>query len=157
MSAEKHQTVTGVDGLIAQLEPYFTQKSPVQLPDEWRRRLADWSWIAALVVGLISVPAALALFGLSGFVGVIAASVGVNLGPWLFIANLFMVAEMVLLFLSVPGLKAKQAQGWKYALYGELLSAVYAVMTLSMSNWIGKALGVIISLWFLFQIKREFK
>lgn len=158
MPSTKRATESPIDQLISQLEPYFTDKAPLQLPKEWHTAIADYAWIVSLVVGLFSLPAVFALLGMMTGVGMIAAGVGIVLGPMYWLAGIALMIQVGLMLLAVPGLKAKSySKGWKIVFYGELFSAAHSLLSFNPFSWISSLVGLVIGLWILFQIKRHFR
>ena len=143
--------------LVATLQPYFTTKAPYQLPEEWRQnivRVAPWVvLIGGIITVLIGWPLLLLAFGLSAL---FFYAYGGMMWVWLSLAML--IVQGILLFLAYPGLKAYKLQGWNYAFYGALISAVYGIVQwlANPSNVLGlvwTAVGVVLELFILFQVR----
>jgi hypothetical protein len=146
-----------MEQLVSTLQPYFTSKAPFQLPEEWRQtivRIAPWLVLAAAIISvLIGWPILMFALGLSAF---FAYAYGATLFMWLAIAVL--IVQTVLLFMSYPGLKAYKLAGWNFAFYGAMLSVAYGIVQWlqypsNIGTLIGAAIGAVIELYILFQIR----
>jgi hypothetical protein len=100
-------------------------------------------YLAVLGV-VLSLPA---IFALIGFGAVLGAGWGYY-GSTL--AEVFAVLNVVLLALSIRGLFARQAVGWRFLYYSALVSAVYSILHLDLFSLI---IGTGISLYILFQVR----
>jgi hypothetical protein len=111
-----------------------------------------------LVVIIFSVPPLLVLFGLTSLVGgLVIAYGGIGYGLWFWIAWLVLLAEVFLLIASFPGLRKHTITGWNMSFYGALLSLVHGlaswVWNFSFGDLLFTLIGVVISLYILFQIR----
>ena len=127
-------TETTQKDAIALLEPYFTEKAPFQLPNNIKEVLVRFApWVAVLLF-LISLPAVLFVLG-----------VGSVLTPFMMVpgytgfgmAVVFLIAQMVLLALAIPGLFKRSRSAWNLMFYAEAVSAV-------------------IGFYFLFQVRAKY-
>ena len=135
-----------MDKLIEILDTYFVKKVPA-LPANVKEilvKIAPWITILGIV---ISVPAVLAIIGLSGLLTI-------GSGFQYQISVVFIVVVMMLRGLSIPGLMSKSIKGWMWLFYAVIADAIYAVVSF---NIVGGLIGVLISLYFLFQVKEFYK
>lgn len=115
-----------------------------------------------LVLLIISLPAVLAVLALGSLVGGVATSVGVSTGPLYWLALVFLVVQVVLMGLALPGLFKQSRSGWVLLYYGSLLSVVYNLV-----HWINSPaafFGLVwslavsaVSLWLIFQVRNHYK
>lgn len=147
--------------LIALLEPYFTKQAPFQIPAKWREIIVDWIPWVNLVIGVLLLPAVIVALGLAGFVSVIATSVGIASGPLVLISGLFLLASIVILFITFPGLKARKLSAWKLVFWADIVFFIYGVLYAIGSGALfgvaTQALSTLIGLYVLFQIKNYYK
>jgi hypothetical protein len=160
MTTQPHtaKAANPIDKLIAVLEPYFTKKAPLQIPENGRKAIVEYGWIISLILGILLVPAVFVLIGLMGAVGAIATAAGVHVGPTYWLAGLALVVQMIFLFVAVPGLKNRSyTRGWKVVFYSQLFSAAGSILHLNLGSLVGAAIGLIIGFYLLFQIKSYYR
>lgn len=104
----------------------------------------------AVILLVLSLPAILAVIGLGAFAGPIMMSGGAYVGT---LALVFAVISVILLALSIRGLFARQAVGWRFLYYNTLVGAVYSVLR---TDLFGLIIGTGISLYLLFQIRSSY-
>lgn len=151
-------------------------KAAPKIPENGRKALVNWMPWIALVFGVLQVWAAYALWrlydrydGALNYVNSVARSFGVetatpevNIFFWL--ALVLLALSGVILLLAYPGLKARKKSGWNWLFYGELLSVVYAVVSLffdgayggGVGRFIGALIGAAIGFYLLFQIRDHY-
>ena len=134
------------------LEMYLVKKAPA-LPKNIKEILVKFApWLAIIGV-VLSIPALLALFGLGAMMYSLPYAYGVGRGGFS-LAALFLVAVAVLEALSVPGLMKKKMAGWNFLYYAVWVNAVYSLISYDL---VGLAVGLVISLYLLFQVKSYYK
>lgn len=144
---------TSLKATLAQLETtldlYLVKKAPA-LPDNIKEiivKIAPWLTIVGLV---LSIPALLALLGLSAVVMPLAA-VTMARGGFDYVAGIvFLVAILALEAFALPGLFGRKKQGWNLIFYSVLLSAVQSLLSF---NLFGLIIGTLIGLYVLFQVR----
>lgn len=143
-----------LSGLEQTLDLYFNKKAPA-LPagvKEFLVNIAPWIVLISVV---ISLPAVLALIGISSFVMPMAAymTYPAATGTMWMVASAFLVITIVLEALAIPGLFKRSKQGWNLVFYSALVSVVFNVVSL---NLIGGIIGALISFYLLFQLKSHY-
>ncbi|MBN1162488.1 hypothetical protein JXA34_01950 [Patescibacteria group bacterium] len=143
-----------MDQLIETIETYVKKVPP--LPNNIKEVIVKFApWLAILSV-VFSLPALLSLLGLNSYFNYMGISrymyhsLGTGYMAKYYIAQAFLVANLVLVGLSIPGLFSKSKSGWMFLFYSIL---VYGVHSLFTANIVGGLLGLVISLYFLFQVK----
>jgi hypothetical protein len=158
-----------LDTLEAKLNEMLVTKAPFQLPDNFRKWLAKYSWVFALIgliFGIFSVLGLFAVLGLASAFAVGAAVEGV--GAQLFFAwvsLLVLVGYVVLLGVATPKLKRMEKSGWNLIFYSSLFFMVYNVFnTLRYADLgFGALFSLVwnlaisfVGLYFIFQIRSYF-
>lgn len=140
-------------GLEQSLDLYFGKKAPALSTGvkEFLVTIAPWVTLVSVV---ISLPAILALIGISSFVMPYAPVMYVGQGTMWFLSATFLVVTIVLEALAIPGLFSRSKQGWNLVFYSCLVSLVAQVVSL---NLIGAVISAIISFYFLFQLRSYYK
>lgn len=140
------------------LEEYLVKKAPA-LPTNVKEFLVKFApWMAVIGV-VISVPAILALLGLSAFVvplgflgGALTGRPFMGVGYILSVA--FLVVMVILEAMSISGLSKRSMGGWRLAYYSVLLSGVQNLVSFNLG---GLVIGTLLGLYFLYQIKSHYK
>lgn len=135
------------DDIVLSLDKVF--KGVPHLPENIREVLVKIAPWLALIFGVLGVFAGIAALGFSP----LALFGGVRTGMLVFATGVLTILSSVLMLLAYPGLSKKAYKGWVYLFWAEALSAVYAVLTVSVST----VLGVVIGLYLLFEVKRYYK
>ncbi len=163
--AENQHHAKKETGLIGTLEPYFTKNAPRQIPEEWRKNLVNWiPWIN-LILGIIFLPAALALLGLAGLVSVVATAVGWNGSPLVILSGLILLVSIGLMIFTFPGMRARRLSTWKVLFWAYIVYFIYQVVNvignglsaMPIFNLLWSAIGLALGLYVLFQIKHYYK
>lgn len=140
--------------LIETIDKYV-KKVPA-LPANIKALLVQFAPWAAILTVAISIPSLLAIFGGSAYLG--AYGMGgyffSNWGIRYILMVVFLVANLVLRGLSIPGLFAKSIKGWKLLFYSILLYFVYAIFNFDI---VGGIISTVISLYLAFQIRESYK
>lgn len=138
--------------LIKKLEDFFA-KAP-HLPNDIREiivKIAPYLAIIGIVLSVLALPALLG-FGMMGAPAAMMVG-GSRFGAMMLLAGVFTVANLVLLILAFPGLKARTQQGWMYVFYSVLLGAVQSLLSL---NVVGLIVFTTIELYILFEVKSHY-
>jgi hypothetical protein len=146
--------------LEAILNEWFAVKAP-QLPESWKKfivTVSPWLAIIGVVLGAIAAFAlfsaassTMALIGAYGAYGAAVAGAGFTTQFWLSMA--FMVAMLVLEALSIPGLRKRTYNGWKWMYYASILSLVQGIVSM---NFVSAIIGAIIGFYILFQVRSHY-
>lgn len=158
--------------LEAGLEGLF--KGAPKLPDKAKEVIAQWlPWIN-LILGLLSLWAAYALWhwahlanNLVNYANELSKALGgsgvavdrLTFGVWLAIAVL--VVEALLYISAFPGTRDRKKSGWNLLFYALLVNIVYGIVVLftdygGVGNFLGYLIGSAIGLYFLFQLKPKY-
>lgn len=150
-------------GPLASLEAWLYEmlvfKAPFQLPKDLTDFIVKYGPWITLVIGVLSLPAVLAVIGFGTLVGGIAGAYGVATGPFYWLSMLALIAQIAVMFISVPMLLKRQRQGWLLIFYANILSVAYSVLSSFGSSYsvlgglIGAAIGFVIGMYILFQIR----
>lgn len=139
-----------MDSLIATLDEYLVQKSPVTLPDSVREFLVKVGPWIALVLLVLTLPVVLLALGLGAF---LAPFLGVVYATGFGVVTLLSLVQMGLLVLALPGLFARKRSAWMLLFYQQLVGAVGSLWQGSV---VGMLLGLLIGLFFLFQVRSKY-
>lgn len=125
------------------------------LPGSIREILVKLAPYFAIIGLVLSLPAILLMLGL----GAIAAPIMALGGMWTttyggMLGLVYAIVSVVLLGLSISGLFARHAEGWRYLYYNALAGGVYAILTLDLGALI---IGTGISLYILFEIRGSYR
>lgn len=149
--------ITKSSSFVPQLEDtlneYFGQKAPA-IPTgakEFIVKIAPWLTLLGVI---ISLPAILALFGLSLFVAPISYMQGANQGMTYMLSMVILVVSIILEALAIPGLFKRTRQAWNLVFYASLLSLVQSAVSM---QFVSLIVGAIISFYLLFQIREYYK
>lgn len=159
------------------MDEYLVKKAPFQIPDSGRKAIVEWvPWIA-LIGGVFSLLAGWGLWQsgqrvneIVGYTNDFLRAYGgegvtqtPDLGVFFYVALLALVVQGALMLYAFPGLKSrKKTSGWNILLYSALISLVYGVFVAltsygTFSNLFFSALGALIGLYVLAQIKSHYK
>lgn len=139
-------------GLEETLDLYFGKKAPALPPGikEFLVSIAPWIVLISVV---ISLPAVLALIGISSFMMPVAYMAYAGGGTMWMVSAAFLAVTIVLEALAIPGLFKRRKQGWNLVFYSALLTVVYNAVSL---NLIGGIVGALISFYLLFQLRSHY-
>ncbi|NMB84038.1 chromate transporter [Candidatus Roizmanbacteria bacterium] len=153
---------TDLKSVFSQLEgtlsEYLGKKAP-SLPDNWKEiivKFAPWLAIIGVVFGI---PAVLALlsFGTAvvplGTIGGVVAGrpfVGINY----IVATVFLVINVILEALAIPGLFSRAKKAWYLMYYASLISVISNIIDFNLP---GLVIGNVLSLYLLFQVREYYK
>jgi hypothetical protein len=161
--------------LETKLNDIFGKSAP-QLPANGKKMLVEWAPWVALIVGVLSLWAAYALWGwahiatgLANYVNSLCTMYG---GPncnttsvdsmtfWVWLGLAVLIVEGILYLLAFPGLRDHKKSGWNFLYWGALINLVYALISLftnyGLGNFVGSLIGSAIGLWLLFQIRSSY-
>lgn len=152
-----------------QLDDLLVKKAPFQLPENARKGLANAMPWLTLVGGVLM---ALAAWGLWNAYQILNtpfmefaqswnAYYGnsyVTMGPLVWASIILLGVEAVLFFIAFPALRAFKKSGWNILFYVTLINVVEAIVQIIARNndfgsLIGSAIGTVIGLYLLFQIR----
>jgi magnesium-transporting ATPase (P-type) len=157
--------------LETKLNSIFSKNAP-QLPSNSKKTLVEWAPWAALIVGLLSLWAAYALWGwahiatgLINYANSLCTAYGGyscntaatdSMTFWVWISLAALTVEGGLYLLAFPGLRDHKKAGWNFLYWGALVNVVYAVISLltnyGFGNFVVSLIGSVIGLWLLFQV-----
>jgi hypothetical protein len=159
METQPNQTPPAAQatGHLNQLESFFDtylhKKAPFHLPPiakEWIVKYGPW---ITLVVMLFALPAIIAIFSFVAFFAPTVMYAGAR-GSNFVLYEIFNLAAFILEAVALPGLFKRSLNGWKMVYYAALVSAVGELLRL---NIIGLIIGLVISMYFLFEIREYYK
>ncbi len=163
----------GLNKLENGLDEVFVKKSPVQLPENFKKAIVDLlPWIVLVFSGLMLLSAwrlwdwANTVNQLADLANNFSRALGgedvvsktrLTAGVWVALAAL--VAE-ALLYLAAffGGLRERKKSGWNYLFYAALVNIIYGITLLftdynNAGGFVGSLIGSVIGLYFLFQIR----
>ena len=144
---------SAIGQLEKQLELYLVDKAPA-IPKGWRELIVKIApWLSVIMV-VVSLPAILAVFGLTAVFSPFAYMAAGGHGTGLTLSWFFLIAMMILEILAIPGLFKRAKSAWYLLFYATLLGAV---QNLIMFNLGGLIIGTLLSLYILFQVKQYYK
>ena len=123
------------------LNLYFGQKAPA-LPDNIKEFIVKYGPYISLVLMVLSLPAILLVFGITGITA--PFSLGVLLS----------LAAAVLVVMALPGLFKRRLSAWRLMYYSSLVSALQALLAVNLG---GIIIGAALSFYCLFQIRSLYK
>ena len=123
------------------LNLYFGQKAPA-LPDNIKEFIVKYGPYISLVLMVLSLPAILLVFGITGITA--PFSLGVLLS----------LAAAVLVVMALPGLFKRRLSAWRLMYYSSLVSALQALLAVNLG---GIIIGAALSFYCLFQIWSLYK
>lgn len=156
------------------LDGVFGAKAPYQLPKNWRETLVSIAPWLSLIGGIFGLLASLGLWRaahqvneLTDYANRLSVSVGGpavsnQLGIFFWLSLVAIVIFALLALLAFPGLKARKKTGWNLMFYSAIANFLYAVISLfydgaGFGTFFGAALGTVIGLYLLFQIRSYYK
>lgn len=161
--------------LEEKLDEVFNKKAPVKLPENAKKTLAGAWWWIALVLGILQLWGAWALWQLAHYLDPLDRTVDAvneyfgytviddNLNLFYYLAVIVLVVDAVILLLATPGLKAFQKAGWNLLFYSLLLNLAYGIVR-AFSDAGGGVMPLIwtlvvtaVTAFFVFQVRDYFK
>lgn len=143
-------------GSLGQLEHFFdeTNKKLPALPENAKSVIASIAPWAIIIAAILTIPAIIAIFGLSSLFGGYTYLAAITYGPTYYITWVLSVAAFVLEIVAIKGLMDRKLSAWRLVYYSALVSALSSLISLSIASFI---IGTAISLYILFQIKSCYK
>jgi branched-subunit amino acid transport protein len=135
------------------LQTYLLDKAP-KMPADIQKLIVQYGPYLVLIGTVMGAVSLLNAFGTLGVATPFMMMGGYKAGMLYQLSLLFFGASVVLSALSLPGLFKKTKQGWQYAWYNGLLTAVMSIVTL---NIFGLIIGSGIGFYILYQIKHHYK
>lgn len=154
MATKNSSGMSTLNELETTLETYLVDKAPFQLPKDVKEIIVKIAPILVIIFVVLSIPAIIALFGLSAMLSPMMMGVTYTMGPIWWVSTALIAVSVVLEALSIPGLMARTMQGWKYVFYSQLVSLVATLVT---GNILGAIISGLIGLYILFQVKEMYK
>lgn len=156
--------MAALQSLEKKLNEVLVDNAPVQLPETWRKWLADYAWIFALVGFILGVISIIVLLPALGFLS--AVSSAVDGGRWVFftwLAVIVLIGYVVLLGVATPKLKRLEKAGWNLIFYSALFFLAYDVLAWFQNPGFGAIFGLlwnvawaVVGLYFIFQVRGHF-
>ncbi len=145
-------------GFMEQMEQFFKtylhDKAPFHFPPSVKEFLVKFGPWIILVLLVLSIPALLVALGFATVFLPVVAVTAVKTGGLAIIGIIFSLASLGLEAFALPGLFAKKIQGWRFAYYAVLVSTLGNLLH---GDIIGAIIGIIISMYVLFEIKEYYK
>ncbi len=161
-----------MDSLEKKLDEVLVKKAPVQLPENAKKWIVEYSPYFGLAFGIIGLLMTLGFWGAGHTVNNFASNVDAlnraygiettvstpSLGITFWLALLALLGWSIINIVAFPGLKARsKAKGWNLLFYSTLVYALYdvfnAVYSSDIFSMIFPLVGIVVSLYFLFQIR----
>lgn len=139
--------------LEAQLEPFFTKQLP-SLPSNVKEVLVKIAPYLAILGVVFAIPAVFALLGLGALASPFVMMQGMHAYTGFTISIIFVLIEVVLEIMAIPGLFARSKKAWKLMFYVSLVSIVSNLLSFNLGSLI---IGTLISFYILFQVKPLYK
>lgn len=153
MSTQQTNLKGSLNQLESTLDLYFVKKAPA-LPANIKELIVKFGPYLVLLSIIVSVPAILTLLGVGAFLAPFGYGAGTGYGLNYTISILFLVVNVVMMALALPGLFKRTLSSWKLVFYASLISIV---SSLAGFNFVGALINAVISFYFLFQIKSYYK
>lgn len=133
-------------------EEYLVKKAPFTLPPRWKELIVKITPWANIIGFVILLPILLAVLGLySAFSGLFFWNPYVVGSGWITLILIF--ATAILELIAVPGLFKRSIGAWRLLFYAVLLRAVTGIFHIDL----GEIIGMVLSLYLLFQVKSYYK
>ncbi len=134
------------------LNVYFGQKAP-QLPKEIVNFIVKFGPYLMIVGMIFTVPTLLFAFGLGALISPLAF-LNIRYGIHFSLTTIFSVITLVLNIMAIPGLFKRLKSAWNLMFYASLVNALSYLLSFSLGSLV---IGMAISWYFLFQIRKEYK
>jgi hypothetical protein len=150
---------TSSKGFLSQLEEFFNtylhKKAPFHLPPTAREWIVKYGPWITLVLMVLALPVILAILGLGSIFGAGLVMTGYGSYHYTYLlSGIFALVSFVMEALALPGLFARSLKGWQMVYYAVLVGAIGQLVG---GNIIGMIIDVIISMYFLFEIREYYK
>lgn len=134
---------------------YLHKKAPFHIPPNGREAIVKIGPWIALVLMILALPAILVALGLSAIFAPAAYMYGgYHTGAGFMLQGLLSLMALVMQAIALPGLFKRALKSWYLLYYAALISAVAQLLG---GQVIGMLVGLIISLYILFEIKEYYK
>jgi len=136
------------------LNVYFGEKAP-KLPEsvcDFIVKYGPYLMVVGLIFGLGSLLISLGL--ISAFLPFAGMAYGYGYNYGFSFWSLFSLAILVLQGMAIPGLFKRSKSAWNLMFYASLVSALSSLLSLDLGSLI---IGMVISWYFLFQIRKYYK
>ncbi len=143
-----------MDALEAFFDTYLHKKVPFHLPPHVKELIVKFSPYISLILALIALPIVLAAFGLGLAMTPVFILASASLGMMYYIQVALTGVALVMEIIAFPSLQKRHLSGWKLMYYAALLQAVGNLLAM---NLVGLVLGLVISMYFLFQVREYYK
>ena len=140
-----------LDKLTDFLELYLVKKAPT-IPAKWQNILVKALPWVTLIFLILSLPFIFALLGL-GVALFPAYATGISYTFTQVLLMVILLISLILEVMALPKLFKNQKRGWELLYYATLIGAIYNLYS---SGLIGTLLGLLISLYILFQIRTHY-
>ena len=144
-------------GLEKTLNEYFGRKAP-QLPKNIREVIVSLAPWVNIIILVLTLPLVLLAFGLGALVApfsfLAGPQAGISYGLTYTLSMVVLAVALVFDILAIPGLFSRSVKGWRFIYWATLVSLVSNVISL---NLVGGLVNVVISFYFLFQIRELYK
>lgn len=138
-------------------DTYLHQKAPFHLPKgakDFIVQYGPWITLIVLIFGALTIiPLILFMLSFSAAVMPYAVMGGYHYGSLGILNLLIGIAVLVMEAIAIPGLLKRKLSGWHMAYYAALLSALGQLISL---NIVGLIIGLVISMYILFQIREYY-
>jgi hypothetical protein len=138
---------------VGMLDYYLVKKSPVQLPVSVKEFIVKFGPWIDLVVIVLMLPAALAVFGVATITGLWSAGESPAAGG-LYFWGVLMLVQLGLMVLALPGLFNRQMRGWRLAFYAMVFNFITSMLTF---QWVGGVVSLVVTVYVLFQVRSYYK
>lgn len=158
-----------VSGPLAALEAkfyeWFVYKAPYQLPVALTDFIVKFGPWITLVIGILMLPALFAVFTIGSLVGTVATAYGTfgyQPGPMYWLGLIILLAQVVVMFVSIPLLLKQKRNGWLLLFYADIISIIYGIVNsfaygyFALGGLIWTLLSAVIAFYILFQIRRYY-
>lgn len=149
-------------------------KNVPALPESTKKMLANWWQWLALIGGALQILIAVGLYTWGQNINKTADSINSYIGSFgvtqhaeklsifYWVSLIMLVVDGVILLMAYPGLKAKKKSGWNLLFLAALINAVYGVFSTfngrgGAGSLVGSLVGTAVALYFLFQVREQFK
>lgn len=149
-------TLTGLEGFF---DTYLRVKAPFQLPagaKEFIVKYGPWITLVVIIIAAITIiPLTLLALGITAATLPFAVVAGYGHNTMMgFVQIGFGIATLVLEAIAIPGLLKRKLSAWKLVYYASLLSALGSLLSLSILSLV---IGLLVSMYILFQIREYYK
>lgn len=148
--ANAHSASKDVQGLIAALDTYLVRRAPVQIPDGGKELIVKFGpWITVVML-ILTLPLLLVALGIGA---VLSPFAGATAAAGFSITSIFVIVQIALMVMALPGLFARRMSGWTLLFYEQLVSFVHSLL---MGSIVSGIIGVVIGMYILFQVREKY-